>query len=62
MFYVLEPQRDRGGKPDETCFLPCEDNEAETYAVFRRESYDDEPEYLGDVTPKAARALIDKAK
>lgn len=62
MFYVLEPQCDRGGRPDETCFLPCEDAEAEIYAVFRRENYDDDPEYLGDLKPEAVRKFIAKAQ
>jgi hypothetical protein len=73
MFYVLEPQRDIMAVDkddrvpgltytDETHFAPCDDADATIYAVFRRETYQDEPEYIGDVSVAAARQMLSRAK
>ena len=74
-FYILEPQKNmaahnrtyRGRLIDddvETCFRPCEEAEAEVYAVFSRETYNEDEDaiYLGDVSPEKARKLIGAAK
>ncbi len=64
MFYVLEPQRDMYANEDreDTWFVPCDQIDATVYALFRRENYDDEPEYIGDLTIEQYSNMVAKAQ
>ena len=64
VFYILEPQRDMSNNPDETMFRPCAVSEATVFALFSRETMnpDEDSEYIGDIMPAAAVALIHKAR
>jgi hypothetical protein len=60
--YVLEPpQRDANKTNPEkgTWFIACDEIDAETYAMFRLESRNDEPEYLKDISLPLVQFLRD---
>lgn len=49
--YIIEPQWDISDNPDETHFVPCAEHEATLFALLIKRPEDDEPIYIGDITP-----------